>query len=53
MPRPLLIVGTLLIVAGLIVTWVTAYNPILGHRELNWIVIGVGAWCCNRAGVRY
>jgi D-arabinose 1-dehydrogenase-like Zn-dependent alcohol dehydrogenase len=31
-------------VGVLLVTWLTAYNPILGSRELNWVaIIGLGA----------
>jgi hypothetical protein len=35
------------------VVWLTAEQPILGHRGLNWLVFlslfGAGWWCTNRA----
>lgn len=57
-PRPLLLVaGLMLIAAGLVVTWVTASDPIFGRREFNYLFMlglyGAGTWCYHRAGVRY
>jgi hypothetical protein len=37
---------------GLTVVWVTAEQPILGNRGLNWLVFlslfGAGWWCMRR-----
>jgi hypothetical protein len=47
------IAGVFFILWGLTVVWLTAEQPILGHRGLNWLVFlslfGAGWWCSNRA----
>lgn len=47
-----LVAAVMFIVAGLVVTWVTAFNPIMGNRGLNWLAMmalyGMGAWCSWR-----